>query len=256
MSVGTQTPPEPATSHATSHAELLPAIKVGNDSVMVKIDHLVTDVSLIRHDMDKFRTRFSEAEGRISQLEDDTRSDSRDLRALQLQVKALQEKFIDTENRLRRNNIRVLGLPEQAEGSRPAEFAETFLISLLDLPAMPPTFVVERAHRVPATPLIPGNPPQPFLLKLLNYRDRDRILAAAREKQDLRFNNAKIMLFPDYSPEVQQRHLSFTEARRRLRGKGLKFSLLYPSKLCVIDGDHAHFFVDPEAALSWLDGRK
>lgn len=164
---------------------------------------------------------------------------------LQLQVKALQEKSVDTENRLRRNNIRIIGLSERAEGSRPAEFAETFLISLLDLPAMPPTFVVERAHRVPPTPPIPGNPPRPFLLKLLNYRDRDRILAAAREKQDLRFNNAKIMLFPDYSPEVQQRRRSFTEVRRRLRDKGLKLSLLYPSKLRVVDGDRAHFFMDP-----------
>lgn len=47
MSVGTQTTSEPATSHAASHVELLSAIKAGNDSVMVKIDHLATDVSLI-----------------------------------------------------------------------------------------------------------------------------------------------------------------------------------------------------------------
>lgn len=75
---------------ASSHAELLAAIKASNDSIMVKIDHLVTDVSLIRHDMDKFRSRISEAEGRISQLENTTSSNSRDLRALQKQVKALQ----------------------------------------------------------------------------------------------------------------------------------------------------------------------
>lgn len=255
MSAGTQTQPELTAAQAASHAELLVAIKAGNDSVMVKIDHLVTDVSLIRHNMDKFRSRFGEAKGRISQLEDDTRSDFRDLRALQLQVKALQEKSIDRENRLRRNNIRVLELPEHAEGSRPAEFAETFLLSLLELPAMPPTYVIERAHRVPPIPPIPGAPPRPFLLRLLNYRDRDKLLAAAREKQDLRFNNARIMLFPGYSPEVQQRRHSFTEARRRLREKGLKFSLLYPSKLRVIDGDRAHFFTDPETAISWLDGR-
>lgn len=170
-------------------------------------------------------------------------------------MKALQEKSVDTENRLRRNNIRIIGLPEKTEGNKPAEFAETVLISLLDLPAMPPTFVVERAHRVPPTPPIPGNPPRPFLLRLLNYRDRDRILAAARDKQELRFNNAK-MLFPDCSPEVQQRCRSFTEVRKRLRDMGLKFSLLYPSKLRVVDGDRAHFFVDPEAAMSLLDGRK
>lgn len=222
---------------------------------MVKIDHLASDISLVRHDMDKFRSRFAEAESRISQLEDDTRADSRNLRALQLQVKALQEKSVDTENRMRRNNLRIIGLPEKIEGNKPAEFAESFLISLLDLPAMPPTFVVERAHRIPPTPPIPGNPPRPLLLRLLNSRDRDRILAAARAKQELRFNNAKIMLFPDYSPEVQQRRRAFTEVRRRLKDKGLKFSLLYPSKLRVVDGDRAHFFTDPEAATSWLDGR-
>lgn len=258
MSVSTQTLPDPSPPvafHAASHAELLAAIKAGNEKVMVKIDHLASDISLIRHDMDKFRSRFVEAESRISQLEDVTSADSRNLRALQLQVKALQDKSIDTENRMRRNNLRIVGLPEKTEGNKPAEFVESFLISLLDLPAMSPTFVVERAHRIPPTPPAPGNPPRPLLLRLLNFRDRDKILAAARDKQELRFNNAKIMLFPDYSPEVQQRRRAFTEVRRRLRDKGLKFSLLYPSKLRVADGDRTFFFTNPEAAISWLDGR-
>lgn len=157
--------------------------------------------------MNKFRSRFAETEGCISQLENSIRSDSCDLRALQIQVNALQEKEIDTENRLRRNNICILGLLEQAEVSRPAEFAETFLPTLLDLSSRPPTCEVERVHRVPPTPPILGNPPRPFLLKLLNYRERNRVLAVARVKQDLRYNNAKILLFPDYSPEVEQRQV-------------------------------------------------
>lgn len=136
--------------------------------------------------MDKFRSRVSEAED-ISQLENSTRADSREMHALQIQVKALQDKAIDTANRLRRNNMRIIGLPERAESPRirPAEFAETFLAKLLDFPDMPPTYVVERAHRVPPASPKPGAPLRPFLLRLLNYRDRDRVLAAARQKQDL-----------------------------------------------------------------------
>lgn len=255
MSVSTQTPPVPGEQQEPTPADILEAIKACKDTLTVKIDYLATDISLIRHDMDKFRSRVAEAEERISQLEDSTRADSRELHALQAQVKALQEKSVDTENRLRRNNIRILGLPERAEGSKPAEFAESFLIQLLDLPAMPPTFVVERAHRVPPTPPIPGAPARPFLLRLLNYRDRDRVLAAARTKQDLRYENSKISLYPDYSPEVQQKRRSFTDIRKRLRDRGLKYSLLYPSKLRVLDGDRARFFDTPAAAESWLDGR-
>lgn len=80
-------------------------------------------------------------EGWVSELEEIVHTDSRDLPALLLiQVKALQEKAIDTENRLRRNNICIRGLPERAESSRPAEFAEQMLTKLLDLNNMPPTF--------------------------------------------------------------------------------------------------------------------
>lgn len=59
------------------------------------------------------------------------------------------EQAIDTENRLRRNNIRILGLPKRAEGNKPSEFAGQCLSTILDLGDLPPTFVVEQAHRVP-----------------------------------------------------------------------------------------------------------
>lgn len=139
-------------------------IKTCKDTLTVKIDYLATDISLICHDQDKFRSRVSEAEECISQLEDSTRADSREMHALQLQVKALQEKAIDTENRLRLNNVRILGLPDQAEGPRLLEFAESFLTKLLDLPNMPPAYVVERAHRVPSLLLSQGTPTAVSLL--------------------------------------------------------------------------------------------
>lgn len=209
-------------------------------------------VSLIRHDMETFRSCLGEAEARISQAEDTIRADSREIHALQIQVKALQDKAVDTENRLRRNNLRIQGLPERAEGPKQAEFADSFLTMLFGLENLPASFVMERAHRVQPTPPIPEAPRWPFLLRLLNYRDRDTTLSLACKKQALSFNNNKISIFPDYSPEVQQRHRSGTEVRKRLREKGLAYSLLFPSKLRIIDGDRFRFFV---SAPTWLDAR-
>lgn len=68
-------------------------------------------------------------ENRVSMLKETTPFYSRELQAVQLQVRALQDCAIDTENRLRCNNIHVLGLPERAEGSKPMEFAENILIT-------------------------------------------------------------------------------------------------------------------------------
>lgn len=197
MPVSKQPPTEIETGDTvhSSGAAILAAIAECKTALTSKIDFVATDVSLIRQDLDKFRMRITEVEDRISGVEDQVRSDSRDLKALQLQVCALQNRAIDTENRLRRNNIRIIGLPERAEGSCPTAFTEKLLIDLFGLTDLPPTFVIERAHRVPPAPPRPGTPPRPFLLRFLNYRDRDRILAAARSKPDTMYEDKKLFFF-------------------------------------------------------------
>lgn len=96
----------------------------------------------------------------------------KELRALQLQIRPLQEQALDTENHLGWNNIRILGLP--------TEFAEKLLTTILDTDKVPPSLVVERVHRVPLKPPKLGVPPSTFLLRLLNSCDRNRILEAAK----------------------------------------------------------------------------
>lgn len=100
----------------------------------------------------------------------------------------------------------------------------------------------EPAHRVPLKPWKPGAPPRPFLLRLFNYRDRDRVLAVAGAKQDIPFENTKLLFFLDYSKEVQQRRKSYTEIWKRLREKSIKFSLLFPSRLRIVGSGQTFFF--------------
>lgn len=65
-------------------------------------------------------------------------------------------------------------------------------------------YAVESAHRVPARPPPQGALLCPFLFRLLNYKDRDAVLSKARTTENLRVDNAKISLFPDFSAEVQR----------------------------------------------------
>ncbi|XP_077340579.1 cadherin EGF LAG seven-pass G-type receptor 2 [Lithobates pipiens] len=212
----------------------------------------VTECSLIRHDLDKIRGRLTTVETRVSDVEDTSHSYGAQLAELREQVKALQHKAIDAEDRQRRNNLRVVGLPEGAEGDQPAHFAEQFFKQLLSIAEVPPTYVVERAHRVPTGHRPPGAFPRPFLVRFLNFCDRDLILTRARKVPELRHGNDKIMLFPDFSAATQQKRRSFTEVRRRLRDKEIKYSMLYPSKLRV-QYKGAKFFEHPEEARDWMD---
>lgn len=85
------------------------------------IDHLATECNLIHHDFDKFCTRLTEAEERVSAVED-TKPLPITIEELQCQVQQLSDRVEDAENSLQRNNMRVLGLPEGAERAHPEMF--------------------------------------------------------------------------------------------------------------------------------------
>lgn len=72
---------------------------------------------------------------------------------------------------------------------------------------------------------------------------------------EIKYENTRLFYSPDFYQEVQQRRKSFTDVRRRLREKGIRFGLLYPSRLSITEGDNTHFFDTPEAAAAWLDTR-
>lgn len=118
---------------AQSPTAILIAIADSKLSVEGKIDALTIECELIRHDMDKFIGRLAEAEHCVSAVEDTTASTIQALANLQQKVKILMTCSENSENRLWRNNVRVVRFPEGAEGPNPVLFAEAFFKQLLGL---------------------------------------------------------------------------------------------------------------------------
>lgn len=73
--------------------------------MMVHIDRLASECTLIYHDLDKMRGRITKAE-----VEDQQGSHTSQIVELQSLVSSLVNEVDDTENRQRQNNIRVVGL--------------------------------------------------------------------------------------------------------------------------------------------------
>lgn len=84
-----------------------------------KIEKAQMDVGLIRQDQDKVCSRLTEAETRVGQVEDALGKNTSETRSLSSRVKLLKHRAEDAENRCRRNNIRIVGLAEGAEGRNP-----------------------------------------------------------------------------------------------------------------------------------------
>lgn len=75
------------------------------------------------------------------------------------------------------------------------------------------------------------------------------MLTEARKKDELNYVNDKIMHF---AVETQKKHHSYTEVHKRLRIKGLKYRMLYPSKLRVEYQGTVTFFESSRDATDWL----
>lgn len=245
--------PEPELTLKQLSTQLLAAIQISTTSLTGKIEEVRVDVGLLRHDLQNLRERVKETESRISQLEDAVAPIPDRLSTLEKAASSWSQRADDLENRLRRNNLRILGLPEKTEGADPCSFAEVWLKATFPTATLSSVFAVERAHRVPARPLPPGAPPRPFLVRLLSSRDRDAILQAARQKGDILHNNNVVSIFPDFSAALQKLRASYINVKKRLRGLNITYSMSFPAKLRVIYGDKTVFFTSPNEADSWMN---
>lgn len=79
------------------------------------------------------------------------------------------------------------------------------------------------------------------------------ILVEARKHPEIPYKNIKLMLFPEFSAEVQNHRRSFNEVRRHLQEKNIKYGMLYPSRLRIPHKGTVCFFDTPEEANEWID---
>lgn len=71
-------------------------------------------------------------------------------------------------------------LPKEVEGKNVTIFVEELLRSLLPDTQFYPYFTLERAHHSPPQPGPQGSPSRTQIFRVLNFRDRDQALQAAR----------------------------------------------------------------------------
>lgn len=86
------------------------------------------------------------------------------MNSLKAQVKILNDKCEDLEGRSRRNNIRLIGVPEGAEVPRLTNFIAQLLKDTLKLDEMP---LLNQAHCTLRAKPREGEAPRPFIIRML-----------------------------------------------------------------------------------------
>lgn len=169
----------------------------------------------------------------------------REVKHLQKQVESLQNKC---EARSRRNNVRIVGVPESQSSSATAVSA--LLQKLFDLEEAP---VLDRSHRSLQPAPRRGDQPRVIVARLHYFQDCTNILCQARMKQRIKVDGMTISVYPDYTTQVARAQAGYNAVRQKLRGlEGVKYGILYPAHFRITHYNQEQIFSTPEEAQVYI----
>ena len=91
---------------------------------------------------------------------------------------------------------------------------------------------IQETQRVP----IKRNPKKPtsrHIIKMAKLQDKERILKAAREKQEVIYKGAPIRLVADFSMEILQAKREWQEIFQVMKTRGLQPRLISPARISI-----------------------
>ena len=156
---------------------------------------------------------------------------------------------MDLETRSRVNNLRLVGLPEGAEGENPCSFLEKWIPEVLNVATVP--VVIERAHRI--GPMRDSTaPPRTVIMKFLNHKDKQAVIAATRAKRDIRYKDQQVRFYSDLATGIHQLRKQFDPVRQELRNLGIRHGVIHPARLLVTHKERTYTFKTPAEAQEFI----
>ncbi len=208
-----------------------PCIQVTNNSVKE-----------LREELEAIATAAKQTCDRVDSVHAAAREDRRTVTDLRNQLERLTEKMTDIEDRSRRNNVRLVGLPEVVEGSDVAGFLSVNLSKWI--PSLKGRNIeIDRAHRV-YDGRKNSDRPHTLIFCVLRWHDRSEILKGARQAYPVKCtqDNVSLLFFPDFSPATAARRKSFVPVLRTMTALGLQPFLTYPAVIKLRHGGEQRSF--------------
>uniref|UniRef100_A0A8C5QXN8 LINE-1 type transposase domain-containing protein 1 n=1 Tax=Leptobrachium leishanense TaxID=445787 RepID=A0A8C5QXN8_9ANUR len=217
-----------------------------------KLGRLSTAIDLALSQLTSQAQRLTEVEERVSTLEDGLTHLQTSVESHDSLLSSLIDKVDDLENRSRRNNLRIVRLPETVKGPQLHHVVSSWLPTALGLTDNL-ALTVERVHRL-GPDLSPSlGPPRTVIFQLLNFSDKIRIMQAYRKANTLEHNGTTLRLFQDFSASLAARRRAFAPICSKLAAANVRFTLQYPARLRVHLHGQVTFYDSPTDALTILE---
>ena len=162
---------------------------------------------------------------------------------IEKRMKRNEDSLRDLWDNTKPTNIRIIGVPEGEEREKgPEKIFEEIIAE--NFPNMGKKIVnqVLEAERVPGKINPRRNTLRHIVIKLMKIKDRDKILKATREKQQITHKGNPIRLSADFSTETLQARREWHDIFKVMKGKNLLPRIYYTARLSLrFDGEIKSF---------------
>lgn len=171
------------------------------------------------------------------------------IECLTASVAKLEDKCDDLESRSRRNNVRIIGVPEGPDTCTTAAVA-AMLKEAFGLEEEP---LLDRSHQTLQPKPKHGERPRAIVCRFHYHSECVDILRRARELREIKVKGLTISVFPDFTVKIARARAAFNEVRRQLCGiEGVRYGLFHPARLRITYNGVEKDFVSAENASDYV----
>ncbi len=206
-------------------------------------------VKELREEFEAIATETKQTRDRIDSVQADAREDRRTVMDLKNQLERLTEKMTDMEDRCRRNNVRLVGVPEGMECPDAAGFLRVNLSKWI--PSLRGRDIeIDRAHRAYDGGM-GSDRPRTLIFRVLRWHDRSDILKGARQAYPVKCaqSNVTLLFFPDFTAI---RRKAFGPVLKKMTALDLQSFLIYPAVIKLRHKGEQRNYDSPQKAEDFI----
>lgn len=240
-------------SRKSMTAELTASLNAALAPIQSSLDSVVSTVAIHSSTISEMETALSSHSDAITGLEQEVVGLRSKMASMAEERTTLRAAVEDLVSRSKRQNLRIVGLPEGLEGKDPRLFMSGLFREVVGdtLPEAGPE--LDRAHRSLGPKPRQGS--RPVIVRFHRYIEKERVLRWAKEHRDMVYQGHSIKFYEDFSASVAKRRAAFNAVKSSLYRKGIRFGVMYPARLRITFNGADHFFDSPEQAEQFYQER-
>lgn len=155
------------------------------------------------------------------------------------------------EDRSRRNNLKIRGIPESVQQSDLGPYAATLFKNLipsltdLDVP-------IDRIHLLPKPSHLSDHIPRDILLRLHFFHVKENLMSCMQKHDQIPSQYQSLQFFTDLLQYTLQKRRNLNTVTKALRNHKIAYKWGYPTKLTVTRKNHTYTITTLERGVALL----